>query len=552
MKLFKGKVVATALVVATVLVSNALAQTESVDLGLKCINKPTVESQLEFLASDWMEGREAGTKGNYLAGDYIASMFKLHGLTPMGDNTSFVPNRYQKFSGAKRRDYKSYFQNFSAIESQDSENHSFSVVHNGKNSANEINNYSYKVDFSVSTPLVGKQINAPIVFVGYGFYNKELGYDDFKGVDVKGKIVLRLSKFPGWNDTTSQAYRVLSKVDQRAINSSKNRLAIEKGALAVVEFNVDQKLTTGWETNSDFRFNEAMYEGDKRHSSFYDKRLRLPSDKDYLPIVHITEKVVLDILAKDNISLASVMEKSIKLKSSSQKLKASIDMKISVKTRSLKLRNILGVIEGENTNEIVIIGAHYDHLGKYDGYVFNGADDNGSGVVAVMTIAKAFIESGVKPYRTIIFACWDGEEKGLLGSRAFVKQFRDIGKTVSYLNFDMIARNYNAKSPGNKTAMIYTKAVQQYVDISKENIDKYNLNLDINFSGVDNPTSGSDNSGFAKVGIPIFWFHTGGHTDYHKASDHVELINWDKLCDIIRLSYLDMWKLANDKSIFDK
>lgn len=222
-----------------------------------------------------------------------------------------------------------------------------------------------------------------------------------------------------------------------------------------------------------------------------------------------------------------------------------------LKTKTLGLRNILGIIEGENPDKIMVVGAHYDHLGKYNGHIFNGADDNGSGVVAVTTIAKAFMESGVKPKCMVIFALWDGEERGLLGSRHFIEDFEEMDKTVLYLNFDMVGRNGSPDAPGNKIAMIYTKAYQNLVETSKTHINDFNLNLDVNFSGVERPVGGSDNSGFARMDVPIFWFHTGGHTDYHKASDHVELINWQKLEDIIKLSYLNMWEFANNPELVE-
>ena len=108
----------------------------------------------------------------------------------------------------------------------------------------------------------------------------------------------------------------------------------------------------------------------------------------------------------------------------------------------MALRNILGKIEGKNPNEIVIIGAHYDHIG-YDpmlegDQIYNGADDNASGVQAVLQVARAFLATGEQPERTVIFAFWDGEEKGLLGSRYFAMNYPDIKKVKGYLNYDMI------------------------------------------------------------------------------------------------------------------
>lgn len=120
------------------------------------------------------------------------------------------------------------------------------------------------------------------------------------------------------------------------------------------------------------------------------------------------------------------------------------------------MRNVLGKIEGKNLGEIVIIGAHYDHLGvgpMLNGdQIYNGADDNASGVSAVLQVAQAFLATGVQPECTVIFAFWDGEERGLLGSKYFVHHFADIDKVKGYLNYDMIGRN---KDETNPTHVVY-------------------------------------------------------------------------------------------------
>ena len=190
--------------------------------------------------------------------------------------------------------------------------------------------------------------------------------------------------------------------------------------------------------------------------------------------------------------------------------------------QKLSLNNILGKIEGKNPNEIVIVGAHYDHLGidpMLDGdQIYNGADDNASGVSAVLQIARAFLATGQQPERTVIFAFWDGEEKGLLGSKAFVQSFPEIKNVKGYLNFDMIGRNNNEAKPTH-VVYFYTEAHPAFGDWLKNDIKKYNLNLAPDYRPWDNPVGGSDNGSFAKIGIPIIWYHTDGHPDYHQPSD---------------------------------
>ena len=219
--------------------------------------------------------------------------------------------------------------------------------------------------------------------------------------------------------------------------------------------------------------------------------------------------------------------------------------------RKLALNNIFGKIEGKNPNEYVVIGAHYDHLG-YDSslcgdQIYNGADDNASGVSAVLQVAKAFMVTGVQPERTIIFAFWDGEEKGLLGSKYFVQSFPYINKVKGYLNYDMIGRNHNEAKPMH-VVYFYTESHTVFGEWLREDIKKYGLNLEPDYRPWDKPVGGSDNASFALLDIPVIWYHTDGHPDYHMPGDHVEKINWDKLVDITKASFLNMWNLANEKS----
>ena len=199
--------------------------------------------------------------------------------------------------------------------------------------------------------------------------------------------------------------------------------------------------------------------------------------------------------------------------------------------QKLSMNNVLGMIPGKKTNEYVIVGAHFDHLGidpALDGdQIYNGADDNASGVSAVLQIAKAFVVSGQQPERNVIFAFWDGEEKGLLGSKYFVQECPFINQVKGYLNFDMIGRNNQPQNPKH-VVYFYTEANPA-------------------FGRWDKPVGGSDNGSFAKAGIPIIWYHTDGHPDYHQPSDHADRLNWDKVVEISKASFLNVWNLANEK-----
>ena len=217
--------------------------------------------------------------------------------------------------------------------------------------------------------------------------------------------------------------------------------------------------------------------------------------------------------------------------------------------RSLKLANILGWIPGERTDEYVVIGAHFDHIG-YDptlagDQIYNGADDNASGVSAALQIARAFATAGQKPLRNVIFAFWDGEEKGLLGSKYFLQTCPFAKQIKGYLNFDMIGRNNKPEQPRH-VVYFYTESHPVFDQWLKDAIKEHGLKLEPDYRAWDRPVGGSDNASFALLDIPVIWYHTDGHPDYHQPSDHAERINWEKLTDITRAAFLNMWNLANE------
>lgn len=219
--------------------------------------------------------------------------------------------------------------------------------------------------------------------------------------------------------------------------------------------------------------------------------------------------------------------------------------------QKLDMRNVLAKIDGKKKDEYVIIGAHYDHLGIdpfLDGdKIYNGADDNASGAAAVLQIARAFVESGIQPERTVIFALWDGEEKGLLGSEYFMQTWENPEQIKGYLNFDMIGRN-NDESRPRHVVYFYTEAHPAFEQWLRADIDTYGLKLEPNYRPWDRPIGGGDNGSFAKRDIPIIWYHTDGHPDYHMPSDHSDKINWEKTVDITKAAYLNLWNLANEPS----
>ena len=145
-------------------------------------------------------------------------------------------------------------------------------------------------------------------------------------------------------------------------------------------------------------------------------------------------------------------------------------IKTTVKKEAVRVRNIIGIIEGRDPDQYIVLGAHYDHMGSKGGYIWNGADDNGSGTVGILTLAKAIMETGIKPEKNIIIALWTAEETGLLGSRYFVDNLPFPRERIKLnLNFDMISRYVSDDSP-KKVTMTYTDSHPGFRTITEENL----------------------------------------------------------------------------------
>lgn len=222
---------------------------------------------------------------------------------------------------------------------------------------------------------------------------------------------------------------------------------------------------------------------------------------------------------------------------------------IAAGNESRTLKNIVALIPGIE-KRAVVIGAHYDHLGIDTTLIgdqcFNGADDNASGVSAVLQIARAMKVSGKKPRRTVIFTLWDGEEKGVLGSRYFVKNFPYMQNLDAYMNFDMIGRGPEEKPL--HMSYLYTSENPLFGEWLRADMENYGFSLEPFYKASENLLGGSDNIPFARAGIPIVWYHTEGHPDYHRPSDTADKIDYGKLTDITRVAYLCTWRLANELS----
>lgn len=521
--------------------------------GLDAITEQAVKGQLEFLSSDWTQGRSTGQPGAYMAADYIASLFKVYGLQPAGDIVTQRLSRQERMSGKRPNVERTFYQNFSLLEYKNGEQHELALVEHSPSGERTIN-FALETDFSVRASDVAESLEAPVVFVGYGLRDKKSGYDDFKGVDVKGKVILRLSGYPGIDDPDSKGYKAFHSTylsGGRALMRDKSEVATELGVAAVIEVRPGYDIARNWAANLPFRYNSGNYEGERARASYYETRMKLPgTEMSSNPIqISLSERGVSALLKGTGVDLEKFQkEVSNSMKPLSKDLTGKkLRIRTTVDSKIIRARNVVGVLPGKDTTEIIVIGAHYDHLGMHDGWIWNGADDNASGTVGVMTIAKACLATGEKPEKTIVFCAWTGEEKGLLGSRYFADHPYNDAKMILNLNYDMISRDDKGDTLGVKCSMNYTKAYPVLEELTTKNIEEYGLNLAVSFRPSERPRGGSDHSSFSQKDVPIFYFMAGFPPEYHQPEDHIELVNFGKMINIIKVGYLNIWDLANSE-----
>ncbi len=229
--------------------------------------------------------------------------------------------------------------------------------------------------------------------------------------------------------------------------------------------------------------------------------------------------------------------------------------KIFAGNKYIKGENVLGYIEGTDLKEeLIVITAHYDHLGKHEDKIYNGADDDASGTVAAMEIAEAFMiakKEGNGPRRSVLIMTVSGEEKGLLGSQFYTDNpIYPLEKTVANLNIDMIGRIGDFKKDANYVYLIGSDMLSQELhNISeKENTQHIGLELDYTFNAEDDPNRyyyRSDHYNFAKNNIPVIFYFNGIHEDYHKPTDTIEKIHFEKIKRISQLIFLTAWEIVN-------
>jgi hypothetical protein len=454
----------------------------------------SLKRDLTYIASDELEGRGTGTKGIETAAGFIEQRFKALGLKPL----------------AGVNGYQYPFEVTVGMEIDET-------------SALAINGEALKLgtDFTPLGFSGNGEVKGDVVFAGYAIDSDRYIYSDFDKVDVKGKIVLAMRYEPHTADGKS---RFTGDTNSReSVLSAKVRAAINNGAAGVI------------------LVNPPKFHGDKDELIPFN---RSQGGRMGVPVYSVTQAVANKLLAAGGVK-ETLAELQAKIdgngKPASVELKGvTLAGKAGVKPRKVTAHDVVAVLPGSGPlkDEYVVIGAHYDHLGRggqgslspNSTEIHNGADDNGSGTTAILALAEAMSKQKDRVGRSVIFMTFAGEELGLLGSDAFVKNPPiPLTQIASMLNLDMVGRirNQMLYVGGGGTAAAFESMLQGADDRSP-------LVLKSIGRGGRGP---SDHASFSRVKIPVIFLFSGLHDDYHRPTDDVEKINFDGIASATALAY---------------
>ncbi len=480
----------------------------------KIVSAQLAKKHLSIIASDAFEGRETGKPGADKAANYIANEFKALGIKP----------------GVKG----SYFLDVPIVEPSFTVN---SLTANGKS-------YTIGTDFSATGGVGTKTVTASdIVFIGYGIGADT--YDDLKGTDIAGKVVLYINT---GEPVTNGIFKVTGtdKTSNWSTDRSRRIQFIQSKKPALV-----------------LAVNPAG--GAVRRSN--GARMVLKRENTDVPVYTITPAMANELLAATTKTIAQLkadIDQSGTPKT--QSVKADFSTTYTGTEKPVKAVDIVGILPGRDPklkNEYLVISAHYDHIGmlpegtKGD-RIYNGADDDGSGTTAMLTIARAFSaaqKAGKGPRRSILFLGNVAEEKGLLGSEYYSEHpVVPMASTIADLNIDMIGRvgeEYIGKADSANTVYVIGSSMLSS-DLhkvgEKANNTYTKLKLDYKYDDPNDPNRfyyRSDHYNFAKFNVPIIFYFNGVHADYHGLGDEVSKINFPLLAKRAQLVYFTAWDLAN-------
>jgi len=463
---------------------------------------------LDYLSSEWMEGREAGEKGSSMAAGFIETMMRWAGLKPYGD-----------VSGNGQR---KYFQDFDIVRYKSLA--ASATIEDRKAAELSISALKQEEDFTVLSAYKNVMASGPMVFAGYGIHAPALGYDDYKGLDVKNHVVLMLAGFPGHDDTTSASWKRFSTtLELLASNEEKVKTAARAGALAVILISTEKNKSFEPKSNKSDTTTLAAPAAVSVDAEYEDWNYSLRADTGLpsIPCYAFAVEASNKLLQGSGINpeeLEKGLSQNPVLVSCQLKNKV-VRLTVEVSQSLVTVRNVLGVIPGRDTSRCVIVGAHYDHLGIRNNLVYCGADDNASGVSGLLSIASKWIQSATKPPVNLVFASWTAEEKGLLGSAYFARYpVKGAGHILAYLNMDMISRDDPSDS-AHRQLSIGTRTADEYLrKIAQDNNSTLSKPFSLDLWDVTGH-SGSDYASFTAINVPVMTFFSGFHPDYHSPSD---------------------------------
>ncbi len=466
---------------------------------------------VNILASDSLMGRGTGQQGEKMAADYLASEFRALGLPAVNEGSYFqeVPLKQYEPGGK----IVAGNETFSLLEDF--------VQFGGKGDRMEFDS---------------------LVFCGYGVEAEN--YNDFNGVDVEGKGVIILRGEPADKHGISYITGDTVKNNLESDFMSKTRLVINKGA-RVVFYAVDDFEATIRPYKEYFASAKMQLDGQEKRGA----------DR---PLVFVISRQVADEMMKASGHDLAKLKKKITKKGQPNSFVFRSPVYVSTMTEPTSVfgRNVLGYIEGTDLkDELLVITAHFDHLGIHDDDIFNGADDNASGTSGLLEIAEAFAMAkaeGHGPRRSILIMPVTAEEEGLLGSRYYSRNpVFPLESTIANLNIDMIGR-HDEKHEG-KPNYIYVigadRLSQDLHDINEWANENYvGLDLDYTFNEKNDRNNfyeRSDHVNFARKNIPIIFYFSGTHEDYHMETDTPDKIEFERLLERTRLVFFTSWHLAN-------
>lgn len=483
------------------------------------ITAADLERHLRVLASDEYEGRETGQKGQQMAAAYLVKEFAANGLTGPVAGNSDGP----------------HFQHFALARTVWAETR---LQIKGRK-------LTYLRDyFPVGSAELPAGAKLKPVFVGFGI--EENGKSDYAGADVRGKAVVLWQGEPTDERGVSQLTGNSTRSTWTTDVSRKLRLAKEKGAVAAIIIS---------ERTPD-NFRDGM---ERAAPHLREARVGFPepANTTTIPAMLVSPTVGAGLLGgPDAAKFNANFRREWTFPGSKIKLRGSIRFRSRAETTPFQTENVLGYVEGsDKKSELLVLSAHYDHLGIRDGKVFNGADDDGSGTVAVLEMAQAFAQAkkdGHGPRRSLLFLAVTGEEKGLLGSEYYAEHpVFPLANTVVDLNTDMIGRldEAHATDPNYVYVIGADKLASDLHRINEAQNQRYaGLKLDYTFNDPADPNRfyyRSDHYNFARKGIPVAFYFNGVHADYHQETDEVSKILFPKMERITRLIFHTAWELAN-------